>query len=469
MNLLPFTQKTLKTGLFLVLFLGSIKAEINLKESVENTEPPAGRIFLKNGDKLKGTAVSLDESLNLNFESDKLTNQVLFPIEEIIALKLDKKTPTPLTKTLARVELNSRYNQPYGDVLIGELKELSPENIVIDTSYADSITIRRSMVKSFKIMNSEPGNFYGPNNIDEWEQTSKKTGWLFQEGSLFSKYHQSIIGKKMALQSSSHISFELSYTQSFKLGLMLFSDSPASMKPNFGCLLELATSSASLSLIGDAQAGNQARRHTNRVSYSIDRTKQSLTFDIFTDAELGVYRIYIDGIQSARLQTNPLEIDNSQGGLSFINNQSTPIKIKKLVVQPWDGHLPTAQNHAELDLAPHNIILNNGDQVPGTVGKVEKDHMIVDTKHAPIKIPLSRIQSFSLESSGEQPIMKQGDVCLWFHNGGHLTLKPSSITKEKITGYGQAFGELEINLSDLSRIDFNIYDDSLKSDRAMAN
>lgn len=458
----PYIIKNIfSISLLSALYLGSVTAVV--------AELPTGRVFLKNGNKLRGQAIGIDENQNLSFASDKLTQKALFPIEEIIALTLDKKAVPLPVKVLARIELNNRYNQPYGDVLIGSLKEFSAESIILETSYAGLITLRKSMVKSCKIMTPGQGHFYGPNNLNEWERPDQGSSWLFQEGSLLSKYRDDIIGKKVGMHSVSHISFELSYEENFQVGLMLFSDSPASFKPSFGSYLTLGRSAASLDLIGNAQALNQVNRNTSRASYQVDTMKQSMAFEIFVNAEEGSYYIYIDGQQAANIQSTPLEIDDSRGGLSFINRQSSPIKIKDLSIQPWDGNLPDSYKDKTSSTSPHNITLNNGDQVPGTVGKIEDTHMVVDTKYAPIKIPLHRIRSFSLEKSGEQPIMKQGDVCVWLQNGGHLTLKPTSITEEKITGYGQAFGELEINLSDLSRIDFNIYDDALKPDRAMAH
>lgn len=469
-------QTLLNVAIISALPLDLTKAEPvivgeNVIEAViaeEDEVIPAGRIFLKNGDKLRGRALNLDEDQKLHFESNKFKNTASFPIDQIIAIKLDKNiTPNPI-KTLARVELNNRYNKPYGDILLGTLKELTPESLVLETAYAGLLTVRRSMVKSFEVISQEPGFFYGPNNMDEWQRPKNYDGWLFQEKALTSQNNGDIIGKDVGMLNSSHISLELSYTQPFQLGVTLHSDSPTSINPQFGCKLTLSPTSSSITLVGEAvpenrREGNASARHR------IDSTKRSVVLDIFSNAELGAYYIYIDGKQIAFLQVAPLEINKSRGGISLINSRATPIKVKYISIRPWDSHLPSPNKNDAENTATDHITLNNGDHVPGTVGKVEDDYVLIETEYTPIKIPFDRIRSFNLGNEGEQPVMQGGDVCVWFHEGGHLTLKPTSITEEKVTGYGQAFGNLEIDTSALSRIDFNIYEDSLNSDRAKAN
>lgn len=433
---------------------------------LKDAQPLEGRVFLRNGDKLRGNAIHLHSSQQLDFESAALQEHTSFPTEKIIALKLAENTLTKSEKTLARIKINNRYNQAYGDIIIGYLKELTEEQITLDTSYAGVISINRSMVSSFTLTGHKAGAFYGPNSMNEWLPPHPKNSWTLKDGSLSSQHSHSIIGKDLTLQGSSHISFDLSFDTTFRLSLMLFSDQPTSLNPSFGCEITLNQSYADLSLKGNAIDQRLANNGNFKKNYNKGIANNQAKIDIFTDAKQGLYRIYIDDQAAAIIQAPPLEVDESRGGFSFINDHARAIKIKNISIEPWSGNLPSTDEDVAESAAPHNITLNNGDKINGTLGKISDDTILIETEYTPIRVPTERIRSFDLENSGVQPIMKEGDVLLSLLNGGRITLQPTSITKETITGYGQAFGDLELDLSEVHRIDFNIYDDSLENDRS---
>lgn len=443
--------------------------DLPLGNVAENEELPKGRIFLKNGDKLRGEAIEFNKNNQILFQANKLKKAATFPLQNVLTLKFNKQANnTQIKKVIARVEMNNRFNEPSGDVLLGDLHQVNEGHIILDTEYAGRITIKRSMVKSFKIIHQGSGSYYGPNNIDEWQTIQGNDSWKFQDGSLISNRINDCIGQNISLHSSAHIAFNVKYEKSLQFSTILYSNEPSKKHPKFGYLLSLTDNNANISIIDQKNINKQRFGGRQGASLKTNTIKKSAYIEIFSDTSLGIFTIYIDGKQECSLQTDGLNIDSSNSGISFINNASNKVTLSDISISPWAGDLPKQKLNEGKDKA-HHITLKNGDQVPGDIGKVAESHIMIDTEYTPIRIPIERIKSFNLETTEEQPIKKRGDVSLWFHNGGRLTMKLNNMTKEKIKGYGQAFGDIEINTSSLSRLDFDIYNDALQSDRAKIN
>ena len=190
-------------------------------------------------------------------------------------------------------------------------------------------------------------------------------------------------------------------------------------------------------------------------------------FDVCINQETGIATIYINGKQACIMQSPIAEPDDLGTGLTFVSHRLRPISISNIHVSPWNG-IPLgklARNQADDDIPaeakqPHDIILMNGDSVPCTVGVIQDGRMIVNTKHTPIRIPIEKIKSINWKDKREEPKKYKGDVRAWFHHGGFITLKLTSITEDKLSGYSQALGDVSIDLAAFSKIDFNIYNAS---------
>ena len=204
-------------------------------------------------------------------------------------------------------------------------------------------------------------------------------------------------------------------------------------------------------------------------------SKKEAHFDVCINRETGIATIYINGKQACIMQSPIAEPDDLGTGLTFVSHLShntRHISISNIHVSPWNG-IPLgklARNQADDDLPaeakqPHDIILMNGDSVPCTVGVIQDGRMIVNTKHTPIRIPIERIKSINWKDKREEPKKYKGDVRAWFHHGGFITLKLTSITEDKLSGYSQALGDVSIDLAAFSKIDFNIYNAAANEQR----
>lgn len=446
----------------------------NKKQKKQPTKPEA-RLLLVNGDQLTGLPIESDDKQQLSFTADSLRQTVNFPINNILAIDLNSWKETPAAKTIARVQLQPRFREPSGDTLLGALHELTPENIKLKTWYGGTITLKRSMVQSLKIVNKTPGNYLGPNKIEEWSTPNGTNSWAFKRGTLTSLTDGSI-GKDIGLRENTHISFTMEWKNSMRFKLQLYSSDVTETSPDAYYEISINRTYAYLRTRGKNKRGGIRLGGGRWKQINIPPTENQARFDIYVSRKTGNINIYINGNQACMLQSQSPDPENLGTGLTFIAEKRYPVTISSISVSPWNGtSLPKLKTDDKKDgdadkeqKPPHKIILNNGDEVPGTVGKVQDNRMIINTQYTPIRIPLDRIKSLSLGDAGEQPIKKRGDVRAWFHYGGHVTLQLKSLKDGKITGFSQAIGDASFDLAAFSRVDFHIYDDKANKRRESA-
>ncbi|MBT8043816.1 MAG: hypothetical protein KJO79_02600 [Verrucomicrobiae bacterium] len=453
------------------------------KEATDSQKPtkpkkPSSRIYLTNGDKLSGLPESIDDEQRMLFKSESLRQTAAFPLANVLALNLDTWKESPKIDTIARIELQSRFRETHGDTILGELKELTPDSIKLNTWYGGEITLKRSMVKSLKIISNAPGNYYGPNGIQEWEVSGGTSAWDFQHGSLIS-HASGGVGKDVGLREKSHISFDAKWQSSMRFKFRVYSSDVTDTTPSAYYEISINRSYAYMRTRGKSARGARILGGGRWKQIASRPEGNQARFDFFINRTTGSVTIYINNLRACMLQSQNPDPENLGTGLSFHSEDRYPIEISGITVTPWNGTTlpkPKAKATAEKkdgdadddkseNLPPHRIVLNNGDEVPGTVGKVEDGRMVIETEYTPIRIPIKRIKSLNLGDSGEEPKKYREDIRAWFHSGGFVTLKLDSFKDGEVSGYSQALGDVTFDLSAFSRIDFHIYDDEANETR----
>lgn len=436
-------------------------------------KPSEAKLLMTNGDRLSGTPEFNIEENQLSLQAYYLSVPANIPLSNILSVELENGNTREMPDPYTRIQLHPRNQETAGDTLLGELKELTNESIIIDTWYGENITLRRSMVQSLDIVSQGRGQYHGPNSTDEWETPDKndkffgprdvKTWTLRGDRLVAEGNDDAIIGKDIGLHKRTHLSFDLSWNKLPNFSVLIYSSDVTSLGPEACYKIRFDNYSANMStFINGRETRDNRQRFTNRIRDTKAR------FELYIDSETGVALVYINGKQDCILQsTNP----NPEGlgtGISFVSQTTNRISISNIRISPWSGvraNTPDAPTTAPPEGAqagqqvqqPHSIILLNGDKVPGTVGAIENGRMMIQTEHTPIRIPVANIQSISLGDKREEPKKYKGDVRAWFCHGGFITLRMASIKDNILHGYSQATGDVSIDLDAFSRIDFNIY------------
>ena len=446
-----------------ILTLASVVAGCSLPLFAEQEikKPLQAKLLLSNGDRLSGTPKFINAQ-QLALDSAYLNEPATFDIPQILSIQMDQGAITPTPEIFTRIQLQNRNQETNGDTLIGQLKELNEDNIKLDTQYSETLTLKRSMVQSLNIVSKRQGHYRGPNSLHEWQTSTKplpeaNESWRLKNHRLeFKGASAESIGKDLGLRKKSQISFDVAWETHMNFQLQLYSSDVKSPKPS-SCY-QFNFDSYAVVMITRTK-GKES--DPSRQRFAERPSKKEAHFDVCINRETGIATIYINGKQACIMQSPIAEPDDLGTGLTFVSHRLRPISISNIHVSPWNG-IPLgklARNQADDDLPaeakqPHDIILMNGDSVPCTVGVIQDDRMIVNTKHTPIRIPIERIKSINWKDKREEPKKYKGDVRAWFHHGGFITLKRTSITEDKLSGYSQALGDVSIDLAAFSKIDF---------------
>ena len=441
-------------------------------DELQAMKKPMARLHLTNGDSLSGMPESLDEAENLLFHSDSLRQIAKFPITKVLAIHMNSWKDRPAGEIITRVELQPRFREKTGDVLVGRLHQLTPETVMIDTWYGGIISLKRSMVQSLEVINSSLGNYHGPYRLAEWSTPRGDDSWQFRNGKFISQTSSSI-GKDVKLREKSQVSFTAEWPSSMRFKLRLYSSDVTSGSPSAYYEININRSYAYLQTRGQvANGGGRLFAGARWRPIKVNTDNKRARFDFFTDRKAGIVNLFINGEQVCTLQSKSPDPKDLGTGIEFIAENKYPVEISNIIVTPWNGtQLPTKkvseiespdQKTANKETQPNKIILINGDEVPGSVGAVKDDHITVETEFTPINIPIERIKSISLGDIREEPKKYRGDIRAWLHEGGFITLRLDSFKNGKINGLNQAMGEVSLDLSAFNRIDFSIYDTKAK-------
>ena len=450
-----------------ILILASVVAGCSWPLSAEEeiNKPLQAKILLSNGDRLSGYPKFINAQ-QLALDSAYLNEPATFDIPQILSIQMDQGAITPTPEIFTRIQLQNRNQETNGDTLIGQLKELNEDNIKLDTEYSETLTLKRSMVQSLNIVSKRQGHYRGPNNIHEWQTSTKplpavNESWRLKNHRLvFEGASAESIGKDVGLRKKSQLSFDLTWETHMNFQLQLYSSDVKSPTPSACYQFNFDSYAVVMMTRTKGKESDPSRQR-----FAERPSKKEAHFDVCINQETGIATIYINGKQACIMQSPIAEPDDLGTGLTFVSHRLRPISISNIHVSPWNG-IPLgklARNQADDDLPaeakqPHDIILMNGDSVPCTVGVIQDGRMIVNTKHTPIRIPIEKIKSINWKDKREEPKKYKGDVRAWFHHGGFITLKLTSITEDKLSGYSQALGDVSIDLAAFSKIDFNIYD-----------
>ena len=442
--------------------LKSLSSNMDTNKSHEPSQ--LAEIILRNGDKLFGNVESI-ENEHMTVNSSCWSEAAVFHTSKILSIKMQKEGAALFPETYSRIEVLPRNQETSGDTISGLLEEHNVDSIKINTPYSESLTLKRSMIKSLNIISNQQGQYHGPNNIEEWatsdQQTSAKSNaWQFKEGNLTS-YSQNAesIGREMRLKDKAHVRFDVSWEDHLGLSLQLYSSDPQSRQPS--ACYHFKFDKYAVVMITRTEGREQGHRR-QRFGPQVRPKPTKSRFDIYINRETGTANIHIDGQEACIIQSPIPGAQDLGTGLAFVSHPARSITISNISISPWHGlamnHLHIAsRDQGKEDKSSHNILLINGDNIPCDVGTIKGDRMLVDTKHTPINIPIGKIKSVHWQDKREEPKKYRGDVRAWFHSGGFITLRLSSIGDGKLSGYSQATGNAVFDTKAFSRVDFNIY------------
>ncbi|MGD9420596.1 MAG: hypothetical protein Q7R22_016785 [Verrucomicrobiota bacterium JB025] len=425
----------------------------------------------RNGDRLRGDMASLSPEV-LEWESPLLEGVASFGLEKLLDISMPAESKQPEADHVATISLTN------GDQIRGELISVTEDEVVVKTWYAGMMRLNRLMVDGVSVEGISHLVYRGPVSMDGWVESNSDGAWTYGR-SAFRSHDKGSLALDGVLPDEVSVSFDVAWKGDvLGLKVLLFSRDAVKENPASGSELSFQRGNASLrnggtqKFIGNARV--QAVLENDRVRMEIKASSKTGTVCLYVDDEL------------VQVWQDP---DIARGGvgraLHFVSPSANPLRISRIEVAPWDGEISEMpvpnfggrkvwwQGMDELmgdpdedELEDGRMRLANGDTVKGDVTSISDGQITIATAMGEISVPVSRFRDIALPSVDlERCIRRKGDVRAWFNDDTSVVFRLDAVSDGSIEGSSQNFGKAVFDLAAFKRLEFNIYDWSLKDMR----
>jgi hypothetical protein len=455
------------------------------------------KLSLLNGDKMSGKFLGIENGL-LRWQHPSADGVISFKSADVSSLVIAQK-PRPQGARLH----NSAVGLINGDRLLGDLIELTPELLVLDTWYGGRLTLPRSAVAELNpvLMGSrvvfqsregdDSGWLYGNYNQslppkakpvrgpggganagpEKAQQLARKIlnpkivpanaqkqlanqFWKFDGSGFTSGSSGSVIARSdIDYPNKFELAFDLQWaggTSCYFNAAILASD----IKSNYaGDHYQLQVSSSYFYLNRRTKTGNQVRmgraelreqlsgKTRVRVGLLIDRLKREIT--LVLDGK--VIQTYHDS------NKDPLPVSR---GLSFQSNNSYPLRISKITVSQWSGKLPG--NEVKADGTEDFIFFKNKDHIKGKIKSIKDGKVIVDNaSFGEVPVPLSKVARLQLANPVKAGKPKAGASQAILVRGGKISGQFEKWTADKVRLVHPYLGAVEFHPAVFESLEMN--------------
>lgn len=435
-----------------------------------------GVIRFANQNQLAGTLDSLGPE-RLMWNSSQLEHPSPFFVNQVLDITLPVELPE------LDADHDAILNLTNGDILHGQLSSVTDQTIELDTWYGGKLTIKRPMVASLKITGRPKFYYRGPDSLEDWEQTTQgdHKAWQYANRS-FRSNASGGIGRDLRLPDQCRISFDLAWRSSLRLRLLVFSDNAATDSPQNA--YELAWQRRYAYMRKRTSANNRGDSPIlGQAHVPESGQNEKAHVDLYCDRVKGLFNFVVDG-RSIALWNDP---DPKQalagGGLHFVAEDSSPLRISHLEVSGWDGMVENppededlnsqeqreleAKAEAEAEKVGGLMKLRNGDSLAGDVLAIRDGVMKVKTSFGEINLPVSRLRTIALKPSEyDEAKWNRGDIRGWLPDGGRVTFRLDQTAGKTLSGFSQNFGNATFKADAFNRLEFNIYNSEFESQRS---
>lgn len=445
-------------------------------------ESPA-EVVCADGSRIKGALLGIGSD-RIEFTSPNLFKPAPLRLDQIIEINLPGKHEDPEGDHIASVTLSN------GDVLKGALTRVDGECIGLRTWYAGDLLFKRSMVDSLDIQDRPQRIYAGPTGLEDW-RTDSKESWAFEAGA-FRSHSSGEISREFDLPQKSRFAFDVSWRSNPRFRVVFYSDDIAANVPNNCYALVCQNRYVYLRKYWRQGQGDGSNIIGNAANVPELLNKEKARFEIQIDRQSGAIRFIVNGRVAADWSDPEPAVGEMGGGVHFVAEDTAPLRVSRIEITSWDGLMEPVAPMDEGDpmeadddpsLAPPQeetssatrIRLRNNDQVAGLVRGIEDGFVNLETSFGEVRIPVSRLRTFSLHTKEERedyklgryeiPRLYRGDVRAWFADGSLVTFRLENSADGRLSGYSQTFGNANFDASAFNRIEFNIYEEEFQAYR----
>ncbi len=416
---------------------------------------PSDFLVYRDGDVLRGALESLTpQGGALRWSAGPLAG---FSTEALYAAFLRGRPPLQgMRNPRASVKLTN------GDSLTGDVRSLDAQALKMDTWYAGTLTLKRTMVASVEMLKDEGAIFYeGPKEAGEWKSAARasesKKSWDFQGGTLvcvpaecFSVFH---VIPELAKEAALRVGFDLSAGAGVTASVSLCSG------PEDGGIAGIRWELEERQLSG--WFGGSRRLSVSLASGLVPSVRR---MELFLDRKKRTCTVELNGVRTATLSWKAADDKKLSGDRMVFSPQApgeteTPFQVSRIRVTRWDGVLPSASTLSGPAPAEDELQLVSGDHVSGKLTGLVKGVYLLETSYAKLRFPPAAVESLRFSGKGaEVARLRVGDLRATLAGGsGVVTLCLSGLRGGALSGTSENFGPFAVPLAALEKMEFSLY------------
>ena len=456
------------------------------------------KLSLLNGDTMSGKFLGMENGF-VRWQHPSAKGVIPFKAGDVGGLTIGRKS----RPNEARLH-NNAVDLINGDRFLGDLVELTPEVLVLDTWYAGRLNFPRSSVAQLNpvlmssrvVFESREGDatgwLYGNYNqgiqpkpkllgangaeLQKAQQVArnilaqkivvqnrgngpakpqqKNLFWKFDGAGFTSSSSGAVIARSdVAYPDKFELAFDLQWaggTSCYFNTALLASDIKSSSS---GDHYRLQVSSGYFYFYRRTKTGNQvqmgraqlqqklAGKTKVRIGMLVDRLERKIT--LLIDGK--VIDTYRDG------NKDPVP---SSGGLFFQSNNTYPLRISKIRVSQWNGKLPG--NEVQADGTEDFIFFKNKDHIKGKVKSIKDGKVTVDsTSFGEVPVPLSKVARMQLSNTKKEGEPKAGETQATLVHGGRVSGRFEKWTTDKVRLMHPFIGAVEFHPAVFESLEMN--------------
>src|SRR5487761_1498705 len=208
--------RAIKNGAGGVNSNSAVAGAVSTTPTTEPT-PPAGSpvLYLEGGDWLAGAPAASSQPNRFGWQSPAFTQPFEFDLPALTRVRFPARAAPAWRDHDYRLELAG------GDGLYGELLSVTDDHLVLETSLAGKLLIKRSAVRCLERCRANALVYLGPNGLAEWENRPADGAWREDEGQLVTDKDGALLYNKIDLPARALVEFDVSslFPPAFRLSL----------------------------------------------------------------------------------------------------------------------------------------------------------------------------------------------------------------------------------------------------------
>ena len=406
-----------------------------------------------NGDSLSGDPIMLGEESKLAWNASSLDarlhasipllDKVVFTDDGTSELEVLEGTP---------VGIKMRR----GDIYHGEIKKVTPEKIILFTTWAGELEVNRQMIVSIKVFGGFDNLLGDTLDLSTWESVINRQMWKQGDDGLVS-VKRGAICREVDFSDQFHIGCRLYLKGTPRLRFLFLASEGNLHEPD--SYLEFVIQNTSLLAKARTFGEIEALGQSNGIK---DLEKPSgVQLDLYQDLEAQTMTVYLDGVQVGQWG---LPIGLNGDWLYLYCDYDGTALVTEFNVEKWNGALPSDLEKAVEEFTEDTesvlFLLSTGDVVDSDLQSFSEESFLTESSLGEVSVPLKNTKEVSFARLPYREAKRcKGDVKVWLKDESVVTLRLDSWEEGKLSGLSQNFGEVRLQLPYVKEVQFNLYRD----------